>query len=242
VRAYLGVSVEEQAGWKSVDDALDKWREVFAVKAGVYVFKEAFHAPNYFGFCLYDDEFPVIYVNNSSAKSRQIFTLFHELGHLLFHTSGVDVLDDPFLTHLTGNEQKIEVICNGLAARILVPDDVLDRMLANLRIGRQAATELSDYFSVSREVIYRKFLDRGLIDADEYSAAAKEWAAQTRPKEEGSGNYYNSHRAYLGQRYIDLAFTKYYQRRFDRSQLAEYLNLKPKNLPTFAEKFAGGSL
>ena len=71
----------------------------------------------------------------------------------------------------------------------------------------------------------------------------KEWAAQMKQKDaESSGNYYNSQHAYLGQRYIDLAFTRYYQRRFDRGQLAEYLNLKPKNLPTFAEKFAGGGL
>jgi Zn-dependent peptidase ImmA (M78 family) len=243
VRDYLGVTIEEQASWKSVDAALEKWREVFATKAGVYVFKDAFRAPNYFGFCLYDDEFPVIYINNSSAKSRQIFTLFHELGHLLFHTSGIDMLDDHFIDRLGGAEQKIEVICNGLAGRVLVPDDVLDKMLKGAEIGRPLASQLADYFSVSREVIYRKILDRGLIDAAEYGAAAKEWAAQMKGKDdESSGNYYNSQRAYLGQRYIDLAFTRYYQHRFDRGQLAEYLNLKPKNLPTFAEKFAGGGL
>ena len=55
-----------------------------------------------------------------------------------------------------------------------------------------------------------------------------------------TGNYYNSQRVYLGQRYIDLAFTRYHQHRFDRSRLAEYLNLKPKGLPTFAERFTGG--
>ena len=243
VRCYLGISIDEQASWKSVDEALEKWREVFATKAGVYVFKDAFRAPNYFGFCLYDDEFPVIYINNSSSKSRQIFTLFHELGHLLFHTSGIDMLDDYFIDHLGSTEQKIEIICNGLAARILVPDNVLDGMLKGLKIGRPLATQLSGYFSVSREVIYRKFLDRGLIDHAEYSAAAKEWAAQMKGKDnESSGNYYNSQRAYLGQRYIDLAFTRYYQHRFDRAQLAEYLNLKLKNLPTFAEKFAGGGI
>lgn len=242
VRAYLGVSIQEQASWKSIDEALEAWREVFAARAGVYVFKDAFHAPNYFGFCLYDDEFPIIYVNNSSTKSRQIFTLFHELGHLLFHTSGIDIVDDPFLNHLGGAEKKIEIICNGLAARILVPDDVLDQMLGGLKIGRETATNLANYFAISREVIYRKFLDRNLIDADEYEAATKEWTAQIKPKVSDSGNYYNSHRAYLGQRYIDLAFTKYYQQRFDRGQLAEYLNLKLKNLPTFAEKFAGGGL
>lgn len=242
VRAYLGVTVQEQASWKSVDEALEAWREMFAVRAGVHVFKDAFHAPNYFGFCLYDNEFPIIYINNSSAKSRQIFTLFHELGHLLFHTSGIDILDDPFLDHLSGVEQKIERICNDLAARVLVPEGVFDKVLIGLAIDRDTATRLAEYFSVSREVIYRKFLDRGLIDAGEYGAAANEWAAQMKPKESASGNYYNSHRAYLGQRYIDLAFSRYYQQRFDRAQLAEYLNLKPKNLPTFAEKFAGGGL
>ena len=243
VRDYLGVSIDEQASWKSVDEAVEKWREVFATKAGVHVFKDAFRAPGYFGFCLYDDEFPVIYINNSSAKSRQIFTLFHELGHLLFHTSGIDMVDDNFIDHLGSAEQKIEIICNGLAARVLVPDAVLDKFLKDAKIGRPLATQLANYFSVSREVIYRKFLDRGLIDAGEYVAAAKEWAAQLKGRDkESSGNYYNSQRAYLGQRYIDLAFTRYYQRRFDRGQLAEYLNLKPKNLPTFAEKFAGGVL
>ena len=243
VREYLGVSIDEQASWKSVEEALEKWREVFAAKAGVYVFKDAFRAPSYFGFCLYDDEFPVIYINNSSAKSRQIFTLFHELGHLLFHTSGMDMLDDHFIDRLPDAEQKIEIICNGLAARVLVPDDVFDKMLVDAKIGRPLAAQFADYFSVSREVIYRKFLDRSLIDAAEYGAAAKEWASQMKGKDDGvSGNYYNSQRAYLGQRYIDLAFTRYYQHRFDRGQLAEYLNLKPKNLPTFAEKFAGGGL
>lgn len=243
VRAYLGVSIEEQASWKSVEEALENWREVFATKAGVYVFKDAFRAPNYFGFCLYDDEFPVIYINNSSTKTRQIFTLFHELGHLLFHTSGVDLSDDHFIDHLGNVERKIEVICNGLAARVLVPDDVLDNMLSGAKIGRPLAAQLANYFSVSREVIYRKLLDRSLVDEAEYEAAAKEWAAQMKPKDaESAGNYYNSQRTYLGQRYIDLAFTRYYQHRFDRGQLAEYLNLKPKNLPTFAEKFAGGGL
>lgn len=242
LRDYLGVSIDEQVSWKNVDVALEKWREVFATKAGVYVFKDAFHAPNYFGFCLYDTEFPVIYINNSSTKSRQIFTLFHELGHLLFQTSGIDIVDDQFINHLTGVEQKIEVICNGLAAHFLVPDVVLDQMLNGVKVGRAFASQLADHFCVSREVIYRKFLDRGLIDAGEYGAAAKDWAAQMRPKEDGAGNYYNSQRAYLGQRYIDLAFTRYAQQRFDRKQLAEYLNLKPKNLPTFAEKFAGGGL
>jgi Zn-dependent peptidase ImmA (M78 family)/transcriptional regulator with XRE-family HTH domain len=241
IRKYLGVTIEQQASWKSVDKAMEVWRDAFA-KVGIYVFKDAFHAKTYFGFCLYDDEFPIIYVNNSCSKSRQIFTLFHELGHLLFHTSGIDVFDDEFIKHLPPNEQKIETICNGLAARVLVPDDIFERLMQGRKADRDSAAQLAAYFSVSREVIYRKLLDRNLIDAVEYSVAAKFWESQVKPAKESSGNFYNSRYAYLGPQYIDLAFTRYYQQRFDDLQLAEYLNLKPKNLQTFAEKFAGGGL
>ncbi len=241
IRKYLGVTIEQQASWKSTDKAMEAWRDAFA-QVGIYVFKDAFHAKAYFGFCLYEDEFPIIYVNNSCPRSRQIFTLFHELGHLLFQTSGIDVLDDEFIKHLPPNDQKIEAICNGLAARVLVPDDVFENLMQGRKADRDTAAQLAAYFSVSREVIYRKLLDRNLIDVAEYSAAAKSWESQVKPAKESSGNFYNNRYAYLGPRYIDLAFTRYYQQRFDDLQLAEYLNLKPKNLQTFAEKFAGGGI
>src|SRR5262249_15807671 len=74
VREYLHVSIEEQRGWPSDDAALEKWRRALEA-VGISVFKDAFRVPNYSGFCLYDDEFPIIYVNNSNAKTRQMFTL-----------------------------------------------------------------------------------------------------------------------------------------------------------------------
>jgi Zn-dependent peptidase ImmA (M78 family) len=237
IRQYIGVSISEQSRWRSPETALENWREVFA-SVGIYVFKEAFRADDYFGFCLQDDQFPIIYVNNSSTKTRQIFTLFHELGHLLFHTSGIDMLDDRFVDHIADEYRKIEIICNGLAARILVPEYELDRVLKGRVPDRNSATELAEYFAVSREVIYRKYLDRGLIPGEEYDAAVKLWNGQIKAQRTG-GNYYNSHYAYLGARYIELAFTRYYQHRFDAVKLAEYLNLKPKTLAVFEAKFAG---
>lgn len=238
VRSYIGIGIREQSSWRSVEQALEAWREVFA-QIGIFVFKDAFRARDFFGFCLYDDEFPIIYVNNSSTKTRQIFSLFHELGHLLFHTSGIDIVDEQLIQHLSGANRKIEVICNGLASRVLVPNDIFDEIRKSMAPNRETATDLADYFCVSRELIYRKFLDRGLIDAEEYKAAAQHWERQIRQPTAGAGNYYNSKHAYLGSQYIDLAFTRYYQRRFGDRQLAEYLNIKPKNLPTFEAKFGG---
>ena len=120
VRRYLDVSIEEQSRWPSDDAALEKWRRALEV-AGVSVFKDAFKAPNYSGFCLYDDEFPIIYVNNSNAKTRQIFTLFHELAHILFHTSGIDTWTDDFIQRLPEGAKRIETACNSFAAEFLLP-------------------------------------------------------------------------------------------------------------------------
>src|SRR5262249_6804228 len=55
-------------------------------------------------------------------KNAPIFTLFHELAHLLFHTSGIDLLTDDFIQRLPADERRIEIICNRFAAEFLVPE------------------------------------------------------------------------------------------------------------------------
>ena len=188
----------------------------------------------YSGFCLYDEEFPIIYVNNTTAKTRQIFTLFHELAHLLFHTSGVDTQGDGFVNELAGDNQRIEVICNRMTACLLVPEETFDAAFAGQAPTEATATELAQLFSVSREFVFRKFLDRDLITAADYDQAARRWADQG---QRGSGgDHYNTKIAYLGTEYINLAFQRFYQNRIDYNQLADILDTKPKNL-TWLEEY-----
>lgn len=232
VRDYLGVSMEQQFAWGSADTALEEWRKVL-LNVGVYVFKDSFREPDYSGFCLYDNEFPIIYVNNTTAKTRQIFTLFHELAHLLFHTSGVDTQGDRFVDELDGDNRRIEVICNRMAACLLVPEETFDAAFAGHAPTEAAAAELAQLFSVSREFIFRKFLDRDLISSAEYDRAARRWAEQG---QRGSGgDHYNTKIAYLGTEYINLAFQRFYQNRIDYNQLADILDTKPKNLTRLEE-------
>ena len=235
VRGYLNVSIEQQLSWGSVERALENWRDILA-DHGVYVFKDAFREPGFFGFCLYDPEFPIIYVNNSSTKSRQVFTIFHELSHLMFHTSGIDQIDDDYIQSLSSENARIEVLCNQFAGQFLVPDEAFDSERSGMPADEGTAEHLSSRFCVSREVIFRRFLDRGLITRQEYSGAAERWRGQEGAGSDG-GDYYNTQMAYLGHSYIGLAFERYYQNRFDIIQLADYLNVKPKNVPSLEERY-----
>ncbi len=208
VREYLGIQMDLQLSWVDADKALENWRKAL-IDVGVYVFKDQFRDGAYSGFCLYHDEFPIIYVNNTTTKTRQIFTLFHELAHLLFHTSGVDAREDGYIDELPPDDRSIEIICNRMAARLLVPDDEFERAFAGREPTETTAEELARMFSVSREFIFRKFLDRDLVARDEYEAAARKWAAEAMPGT--GGDHYNNKIVNLGPEYIKLAFRRFYQ-------------------------------
>ena len=235
IRDYLQISLKQQKSWDSEDTALENWRNAFE-HSGIFVFKDAFRHDDFSGFCLYDRVFPLIIINNSMPKTRQIFTLFHELGHLLFETSGIDKLHDDYINLLPENDKKIEILCNKFAAEILVPNDDFTRNIKNIEVSEEEISNLASYYRVSREVILRKFLDRNMVNERKYYELATKWtdeAKKRRKEKKGGGSYYNTQSAYLGNKYLEITFNEYYKKIISEAQLANYLNMKIDSLPTF---------
>jgi Zn-dependent peptidase ImmA (M78 family) len=240
VRAYLGIGLAEQQTWKQAEDAFKHWRDVLE-EHGIYVFKDTFNPPGkkrapridspFSGFCLYDDHFPLIYVNNNNADTRQIFTLFHELAHLLMHTGGVDTRQDDYIEYLSGDDKRIEVLCNRFASEFLVPASDFDQRVQGLAIDEPAISTLAGLYCVSREVILRRLLDQDRVSKSYYDEKVKQWFAE-RVKNGGTGgSHYLNKGAYLGERYIELVFSHYHQNRITLEQAAEYLGETAKNMP-----------
>jgi Zn-dependent peptidase ImmA (M78 family) len=178
------------------------------------------------GFCLYDNKFPIIYINNSKPYSRQIFTLFHELCHLLYGIGGIDTRIDNYIKYLDGDDKLIEINCNKFAALFLVPEDDFKKQYSVHKIDEYIVENLADRYHVSREVVLRKFLDRGMVGVNTYEQMAKQWKASR--KGGTGGDYYLTKGSYIGKGYLELAFGNYYQRKISFEQLAEYLGVKPK--------------
>ena len=232
VREYMGIELNTQFSWKYPDDALNSWRNILE-KYGVFMFKEAFKDESFSAFCLYHQQFPLIYVNNSTSKTRQIFSIFHELAHLLLGTGGVDTRSDDYIKYLKGDERKTEILCNRFAGEFLVPDSDFSKRIADVVISDRSIKDLADKYNVSREVILRKCLDKKLINKDYYSKKAEQWANEARKirKDTGGGDYYATKGAYLGEGYLSLAFRRYFQNKISINQLADYLGVKVKNIP-----------
>jgi Zn-dependent peptidase ImmA (M78 family) len=230
VRDYLGIDLARQMRWRNSEEALKAWRDALE-EHGVFVFKDAFRVDPFSGFCLYNDQFPIIYVNNSQPKNRQIFTLFHELAHLLFRTGGIDTPLDDYLDHLEGDSRRIEVLCNRFTGEFLVPGRDFEQRIRGIAINDESIQELAETYHVSREVILRKLLDRKLVEPAVYEEKARDWTQSTKTSSGKGGDYYRTMGAYLGERYLGTAFSRYYQNRISVEQLADYLGVKVKNVP-----------
>lgn len=241
VRDYLLLGGEKPR-LRPPETALAGWRTLVE-EAGIFVFKNSFSQREVSGFCLYDDEFPVIYLNNSTSKTRQLFSLLHELVHLLLGSSTITKSDDSYISSLSEEERRIEVYCNLFAAEFLVPVAEFRRRSAQLSPTDSNVSLLANQFGVSREVILRRYLDDGLLNSNEYRVRTMAW---NREYEEGrsggsEGNYYNTKAAYLGDAFLDLAFRRYHQGSIDLSELADHLNMKAKNVPNLEYRYLNRS-
>lgn len=235
VRKALGVTLDEVRQQKDADDALKLWRRAIE-KAGVHVFKESFKQREFSGFCLWHSEFPIILINNSTTKTRQIFSLLHELAHILFDRSGISRFDNRGIDSLPLPDRKIERFCNTLAGEILVPS--IEFVVAARDFPVESATDeqfaaLAERFHVSRSVILRKFVDRGEVSIDLYLAKDREWSGQIGGKKGGGGNYYATQGAYLSEQFLREVVSRYSRNLISKTEASELIGVKPKNFERF---------
>ena len=130
--------------------------------------------PNEFsGFSLSDDYAPIIFVNGRDTKNAQIFTLLHELGHLLLGESGVSVSDGNEELHQQRAEQQAhnERWCDSFAAHFLVPPAEIRKKVQVLpgdgeeieEITEDSIEKLASHFCVSTLTILNSLLTEELI-------------------------------------------------------------------------------
>lgn len=226
-------------------DAFEFWRNKF-FDFGIYVFKDAFHDLSISGFCLYDDKFPVIYINNTLTHTRQLFTLFHEMFHLMNETSGIDFIEElETVRYSNSSNEIIEKNCNKFASEFLVPTLEFNNIIKSKSYSLELIDNLANQFSVSREVISRKFLDQKIINQDEYNKNKiifdKDYLRNKSITKTGS-NYYNTITAYKGKKYIETIYSQYYKKQITIHQMSKYLKMKISSLNVYANKHGWGDL
>ena len=156
------------------------------------------------GFALSDRFAPLIFINSRDYKAAQMFTLAHEIGHLLLGESGVS--DDSVGARRAPRNERW---CDRFAAELLAPEN--DLRMQSVEFGRLTEADLKRLarrYKVSSWVILRRLRASDLIDSSQYTTLLSDERdrfaqRQARQKEEGSGggDFYRTYFQRTGHRF-----------------------------------------
>lgn len=136
---------------------------------------------------------PLIFINGADSQGAKLFSLFHEVTHIWLGES--DFYND---RRDSKNVKPIEILCNSVAAELMVPTDIF--------IGKwdgdtdqdifEKIKEFARKFKCGESVIARKALDNQRIDQNIYREVIENailaYREMKENKESGGGNYYNT--------------------------------------------------
>jgi len=188
------------------------------------------------GFCLADESPVVVVVNSKDAIEARIFTLAHELGHLLLRESEIGLQENSLFTK---NLDAVEKWCNDFASALLLPEETAKNEFA---LNKQALTEsptlkkLSRKLKISKAMLLYNMHQLGFISQSQYSAVLDRY----KPIEEGvktakkkGGFAQSSDKRCLtekGQKFVSLVANNVEKGFITHSEALDYLSIKSKNL------------
>lgn len=148
------------------------------------------------GYAIYDDYAPLIFINAKDTSSKgKIFTLLHELAHILLKHNGVSSYNF---------DQKVEYQCNEIAGEILMPtQDFIIKWKTLDSIESNIDNLKSSFPLASKLAMATKALLKNLINKEEYDDFKKSQVSYyDKPKNKSKGgNSCNNIRASNGSEF-----------------------------------------
>lgn len=243
IRDHLSLPLTTQFAWRQSYDALNGWRA--AVEGvGVLVMQMTDVASEEArGFSLATEPLPVACVNIKEAPNGRIFTLLHELAHILLRQGGLCDLDDT-LSRPPGL-LRVERYANQVAAAALMPREAIlnDSVVSGHPIGQEwtdsEIDQLSRRFSVSREAITRRLMDLDKVGREFYQAKRdqyhEEYEEFLRARKPGFAPPAQVALASVGPTFAGLALTNFATGRITIGDVSDALGVRTKQIGRIAE-------
>lgn len=223
---------------ESAKDALEAYIEKIET-LGVAVFQLGLTQDNVRGFAIVDDVIPIIGIKRGGEPPHsKIFTLFHELGHIM--------LNEGAISDLSLNPQsELEKWCNAFAAEVLVPTSELLQMRlvkeykekGQKNWTKKDLVDIGIHFHVGPLAILRRLLENGLTTKDFYKERHEKWNKPQfgKPKVPEGRNLAKEAVQEKGRTFIGLAFKAYDQNRINLKDLSDFLGVKLSYIPKTRE-------
>jgi len=222
LRAFIGISYEDQFQWKNDYTALNSWKEAIEEK-GIFIFQFSLELNKARGFSLFDEQFPVIFLNSKDNPKARCFTLLHELSHLLLHSGSIYTGKK-----IAGDDRQTEKFCDKMAAEVLVPEKLIK--LETAPNGVREISSLSNKFMVNPEVIIRRLVDFKMVSPllyRKYKEQQRErLSKQTNSKIVGGLSSEKKCLNEKGRRFVSIVLNEFDKGNIPLTTISEYLGIK----------------
>lgn len=238
----LAISPGDKRKWTSPALALRGWKDAVE-KLGIFILQQSLPKDDVSAFCLADEKPYVITLNSAEHENRRVFSLFHEIGHILLHQSGVCTPDN--FSRNSYDYIKIEKFCNQFAASVLVPiaDFKLNNLVSKLsKIPFESwdpdnIKSLASAYRVSQEVIYRRLVQIGVLGEKEYEKKRNELIKgfdeyRKMPKKKAIIPQYRKIISRNGRAFTSLVLRSMNENRITLNAVSSFLGTTSKHIST----------
>lgn len=225
LRSLLNISLDDQLSWHADYEAYRKWRLAVEDRLGILVFQYPLPMDEAQGFC-FTDKLPYAIVTNSNhSYTGRIFTIFHELAHVLRHQSGICLFEE------TTSKQKEEYACNEFAGKFLAPKEIIEPT-DDLKIIAQNASMLK----VSREVYLRRLREENEISKIKFYRLLEQIKSSYKERKKAAGFVTPEvrSRAKCGETFFNMVLDAMYREQISYTRASDTLSL---NIPTLLNEF-----
>jgi Zn-dependent peptidase ImmA (M78 family)/plasmid maintenance system antidote protein VapI len=167
--SFLEKVAFEQRKFFNVENVIPENYFAIVEEKGINVISTKFLNESFFGASSFSEKFgSFIFVNSYEkiSEERQIFTLFHEFGHLLFHQS--DYKKSDYNPYYGGTGDIKEKIVNSFAGYFLLPRNLVKEYIDS-RGKNVDIIEMKQYFKVSIQTLYIALKNYNYISQKQYS-------------------------------------------------------------------------
>jgi Zn-dependent peptidase ImmA (M78 family)/DNA-binding transcriptional regulator YiaG len=205
------------------------------------------------GCSISDRPYPIIALNGKDAQTGKLFTLVHELAHVLLNEEALCDLADGRSAKPTAVE-RVEHFCNRVSAAVLMPAEALlvdPAVQSAHRLTEWSDAELlrlATQFEVSMEALLLRLVTLGKASMDFYWQRRPIFVALYRQLREtreaklkeatGGPSPYLMKIRNLGRRYVTDVLDAYDRDLIDPSDVSDFLDIKVNNLPKLVAHLA----
>lgn len=240
IRTFLGIRYEDQIRWEPNYESFNQWRAALE-RAGVLVFQARdVEVSEMRGFSIHAESLPAIVLNVKDSPRGRIFTMLHELAHIVLQLGGLCNFRPEDVLSPTTDEQRVEIFCNWVAGATFIPRQSLlaENTVGSKRRDRDWTDEdirrLADRYSASREVLLRRLLVTDRISeafyTDKVAQLRDEYAALSARPQEGFPPPYRAAVSTAGPLFVRLVLNSYHTDQITASDVADFLDVRLKHL------------